>query len=66
MSNYTTRILDNLNTVTLLFDSNLKLRYMNPAGEALFQVSARHVVGQSAAALIHCPGGLVKRISNVR
>jgi len=60
MNNYRTRILDNLNTVTLLFDSNLKLRYMNPAGEALFQVSARHVMGQDATALIHCPGGVVK------
>ena len=60
MSDVTTRILDNLNTVTLLFDSNLKLRYLNPAGEALFQVSARHVVGQDAGELIHCPGGLVE------
>jgi len=54
------RILDNLTTVTLLFDSDLKLRYMNPAGEALFQVSARHVVGQDAKSLIYCPGGLVQ------
>ncbi len=54
------RILDNLNTVTLLFDSNLKLRYINPAGEALFQVSARNAVGQEATALIHYPAGLVQ------
>jgi len=54
------RILDNLNTVTLLFDEDLKLRYMNPAGEALFQVSARHVIGQDATALIHCPGGMAQ------
>lgn len=60
MDNDRNRILDNLNTVTLLFDSNLKLRYLNPAGEALFQVSARHVIGQDAAALIHCPTGLVQ------
>jgi len=59
-NNHLSQILDNLNTVTLLFDSNLELRYINPAGEALFQVSARHVVGQNATALIHCPGGLVQ------
>ena len=60
MNDYKTRILDNLNTVTLLFDSDLKLRYLNPAGEVLFQVSARHVMGQHATTLIHCPGGVVK------
>ncbi|MCB1763113.1 MAG: nitrogen regulation protein NR(II) [Gammaproteobacteria bacterium] len=55
---YRARILDNLNTVTLLFDSDLKLRFMNPAGEVLFQVSARQVIGESVESLIHCPGGL--------
>lgn len=34
------RILDNLNTAVLLFDRDLKLVYINPAGEMMFAVSA--------------------------
>ena len=45
-------ILDNLNTAVLLFDSDLRLKYINPAGEMLFEVSARHVLGQQASALM--------------
>lgn len=45
-------ILDNLNTAVLLFDSDLRLLYINPAGEMMFQVSARHVHGQRAGALM--------------
>ncbi len=45
-------ILDNLNTAVLLFDSELCLKYINPAGEMLFAVSSRHVLGQRAGALI--------------
>ncbi|MCB1758596.1 MAG: nitrogen regulation protein NR(II) [Gammaproteobacteria bacterium] len=57
---YPVRILDNLNTITLLFDADFKLRYMNPAGEALFQISARQAIGQRAGTLIDCPGGSVE------
>jgi two-component system nitrogen regulation sensor histidine kinase GlnL len=57
---YPVRILDNLNTITLLFDADFRLRYMNPAGEALFQISARQAMGQRAGALIDCPGGSVE------
>lgn len=45
-------ILDNLNTAVLLFDSDLRLKYINPAGEMLFEVSARHVIGQKAGVLM--------------
>jgi two-component system nitrogen regulation sensor histidine kinase GlnL len=48
-------ILDNLNTAVLLFDEALKLIYINPAGEMLFAVSARHVLGQRADNLVSCP-----------
>ncbi len=41
------RILDGLNSTVLLFSENLILRYINPAGEMLFEVSARHLLGQS-------------------
>lgn len=46
------KILDNLNTAVLLFDSDLCLKYINSAGEALFAVSSRHVLGQKAGILI--------------
>lgn len=46
------RILDNLSTTVLLFDDGLRLRYVNPAGEMLFAISARHLLGQSTAELL--------------
>lgn len=42
------RILDHLNSSILLFDRNLILSYLNPAGEILLADSARHLVGLSA------------------
>lgn len=48
------RIVENLSTVVLLFDSELRLTYINPAGEMLFGVSARHITGQSAKGLLPC------------
>jgi two-component system nitrogen regulation sensor histidine kinase GlnL len=48
-------ILDNLNTAVLLFDSQLRLTYINPAGEVMFAVSARHVAGLRAEDLVPCP-----------
>jgi two-component system nitrogen regulation sensor histidine kinase GlnL len=49
------KILENLNTAVLLFDNHLRLVYINPAGEMLFAVSARHVLGVAATDLIDCP-----------
>jgi two-component system nitrogen regulation sensor histidine kinase GlnL len=48
-------ILDNLSTAVLLFDCQLKLRYINAAGESLLSVSANAVLGTSAAGLVPCP-----------
>ncbi len=48
-------VLDNLNTAVLLFDEAMHLAYINPAGEVLFAVSARHVLGQRANDLVACP-----------
>ena len=48
-------ILDNLNTAVLLFDGDLRLIYINPAGEMLFDVSSRHILGQKACDLVPCP-----------
>ncbi|MCP3662385.1 MAG: nitrogen regulation protein NR(II) [Gammaproteobacteria bacterium] len=56
MTDHEQRILENLNTATLLSDSKLRLSYMNPAAEMLFAVSLRHMVGHSLFDLIKCPG----------
>jgi two-component system nitrogen regulation sensor histidine kinase GlnL len=50
------RILENLHTTVLLFDARLNLRYINPAGEMLFAVSARRIVGTSAHLLFNNDG----------
>ena len=47
-----TRILEGMSSAVLLFDQDLRLRYINPAGEDLFRVSARHLTNQPYAALI--------------
>lgn len=46
------RILEGMNSAVLLFDATLRLRYINPAGENLFRVSARHLLEQPYQALI--------------
>ncbi|OQX30305.1 MAG: two-component system sensor histidine kinase NtrB [Candidatus Sedimenticola endophacoides] len=51
------RVLENLNTAALLFDADLNLRYMNPAAEMLFAVSAKHMIGLPAERLLQCPAG---------
>jgi two-component system, NtrC family, nitrogen regulation sensor histidine kinase GlnL len=45
------RILDHLNTATLLFNKDLNLIYVNTAGEILLADSARHLVGMNAMEL---------------
>ncbi len=49
------QILDNLNSAVLLFDSELRLQYMNPAAEIMLAVSNQHVAGLRVEQLIHCP-----------
>jgi two-component system nitrogen regulation sensor histidine kinase GlnL len=46
------RILEGLTEAVLLFDRELRLQYVNPAGETLFSISARHLLGQPYAALL--------------
>ena len=53
------RILDNLTTAILLFDDALRIDYINPAGEILFEVSAKHVVRQPLADLLVGETGIV-------
>ena len=56
------RILDSLNTAVLVFDRRLRLSYLNPAGEILFGVSARHAQGQTLAELVPAAESLGERL----
>ena len=42
------KILDNINEAILLFNKDLKLIYINTAGEVLFEDSSRHLLSKSA------------------
>ncbi len=46
------RILDSLTTAVLTFDADLRLTSINPAGEMLFEISAKKAVGQRLAELL--------------
>ncbi|MGD8484171.1 MAG: nitrogen regulation protein NR(II) [Thioalkalispiraceae bacterium] len=46
------RILENLNTTVMLFNSALKLEYINPAGEMLFAASARQLIDSPLTSLL--------------
>ncbi len=59
------RILDGLNSTILLFGADLRLRYINPAGEMLFEVSARHLIGQYFDHLFSTEAVSVADINNV-
>ena len=45
------RIFDHLTTAILLFDSELKLNYINTSGEIMLADSARHLIGHTACQL---------------
>jgi two-component system, NtrC family, nitrogen regulation sensor histidine kinase GlnL len=46
------RVLEGMTFAVLLFDARLRLQYINPAGEDLFSISARHLIGQPYTSLI--------------
>jgi two-component system nitrogen regulation sensor histidine kinase GlnL len=48
MANVHKKILDHLNEAILLFNKDLLLIYINPAGEILFADSAKHLLGNNA------------------
>lgn len=49
---YQQHVLEGMSTIVLLFDDELKLRYINPAGEMLFEQSAHNLLGLSYVELI--------------
>ena len=55
-------ILDNLTTTVLTFDGALRLTSINPAGEVLFEVSSKKVVGQPLAGLLPHSLRLIKTL----
>lgn len=46
------RIIENLHTAVMLLDPDLQIRYINPAAEMLFAVSAKRMIGESARELL--------------
>lgn len=61
-SDHYQRILDNLGHAVLMFDANLQLTYINPAGEMLFAVSARRLIGQKSDTLFPAGSHLLEAI----
>jgi two-component system, NtrC family, nitrogen regulation sensor histidine kinase GlnL len=56
------QILDNLNTAVLVLDTELCLISINPAGEILFEVSAKQIVGQRLARILPRSRALIKAL----
>ena len=54
-----TTILDNLASAVVVFDRELRVRYMNQMAEMLLAVSAKHVVGELPLAWMACHGEAV-------
>lgn len=53
------RILENLTHTVLMFDAELRLDYINPAGEMLFAISANRLIGQRVTAFLSGDSHLV-------
>ena len=45
------QLLEVLNTAVILLDKSLRLTYLNPAAENLFEISRRQVLGQYSSRL---------------
>lgn len=52
------RLLENLNTAIVVLDRSMCFRYLNLAGEILFEVSARHALGHPLADILPGENGL--------
>lgn len=57
------RVLDNLSTAVLVFDSQLFLAYLNQAGEIMLAHSARYACGRSVHELVTNAGMLVDHLA---
>lgn len=59
-----TRILESLSTAVVVFDAGLRILHLNPAAEALFAHSARHLRGLTLADLVADPQPLAGRLAS--
>jgi two-component system nitrogen regulation sensor histidine kinase GlnL len=57
------RVLDHLSTAVLVFDAQLRLGYINQAGEVMLAHSARHSCGRSVHELVVNAESLVEQIT---
>ncbi len=60
-----TRILEGLSTAVLVFDHDLRLTFLNPAGEMMFAHSATRSVGMHATELLMDGAGMQERLQEV-
>lgn len=58
-------ILDGLTTSVFMFDRDLRLVYLNPAGEMLLEHSAQNMLGQPAEAMFSDGNGFVEAMREV-
>lgn len=59
------RLLESLATAVLTFDDRLRLTSVNPAGEVLFEISAKKILGQNLADLLPHSPRLVRALRQV-
>jgi two-component system nitrogen regulation sensor histidine kinase GlnL len=59
VSSLSTTILDNLGSAVVVFDHELRVRYINQMAEMILAVSENHVLGQPPEAWIHCHGDVL-------
>ena len=57
-------ILENLSTSVLLLDSDLQLKYINPAAESLLDVSANRVMGTTISNVIRETEDSIQSLKN--
>lgn len=55
-------ILDNLSTAVVLLNANLKIEYINPASENLFQISNRQAAGAKLNKVMYTDDNFVSRL----
>lgn len=58
------QLLEALNTAVVLLDDSLKLVYLNPAAENLFEVSHRQVLGQYWPQVMQADASLIERLGD--
>ncbi len=59
------RILENLNATVMVVDDCMRLASINPAGEILFEISARQILGQSITDLLPNNTALAQKLAAV-